>query len=320
MTDTDRLHLPLIAGEQALKHVTHNEALAVLDGIVQLVTEALDAVTPPTSPVPGATYAIGAGATSAWAGRDSELAVWTEGGWRFAAPWEGWRLWDKSTSALHVHHDDSWTPLVDLIPALQNLPLLGVNAEADTTNRLSVRSPAVLFNALEVAEGGTGDVRLNLNREGALDTATIVFQSAWSGRAEIGLAGTEDLSIKVSAGGSSFATAMTVSSSDAFVAFGSLFGSTPSFPAVDSGVLTVETGHVVPVPESGSSDSVDTIAGGFDGALLLLSGTDGNTLSFTTGSGNLRLGATRVLDAAEDCLLLARRGSLWLEISFADNG
>ena len=39
MTNTPRLALPVIEAAQAQKHVTHNEALALLDALIQLAVE-----------------------------------------------------------------------------------------------------------------------------------------------------------------------------------------------------------------------------------------------------------------------------------------
>ncbi|MBZ0164058.1 MAG: hypothetical protein K8H74_15255 [Notoacmeibacter sp.] len=44
----------------------------------------------------------------------------------------------------------------------------------------------------------TGDMRLVLNKAGAAQTASVVFQTGWSGRAEFGLSGDEDWRVKVS--------------------------------------------------------------------------------------------------------------------------
>ena len=60
---TARLDLPLIQPSQAQKHVTHNEALQVLDGLVQAALEETGANTPPFEPVTGTLYAIGPGPT-----------------------------------------------------------------------------------------------------------------------------------------------------------------------------------------------------------------------------------------------------------------
>ena len=58
MSDTsNRLALPLIAPSQAQKHVTHNEALALLDILVQLAVEEVQATTPPSAPQEGQVWA-----------------------------------------------------------------------------------------------------------------------------------------------------------------------------------------------------------------------------------------------------------------------
>ncbi|WP_338607361.1 hypothetical protein V6617_12895 [Pelagibacterium nitratireducens] len=93
-----------------------------------------------------------------------------------------------------------------------------------------------------------------------------------------------------------------------------------SFPTIAGGVLAAESGYVVPAPQSGTTDDIDTIEGGFDGAVLIVTGTAGNALTFRDGTGNLKLGGNRVLNAFEDALMLVRRGSDWIELSFSDNG
>lgn len=320
MADTARLKLPLIVGEQALKHITHNEAIQALDGLVHLVVEARSVGTPPVSPVVGDGYGIGAGATGDWAGEDGNIALWTDAGWRFATPTEGWVLWDKALGGLFVFDGVDWQSLAETLGVIQNLSMLGVNATADTTNKLTVRSNAILFNALEAADSGTGDMRLTLNRETGTGTASFVFQSSYSGRAEIGIAGNDDFSFKVSPDGTTFHTGMTIDKDEGFVTFNKLMGSEPSFPTVSAGVLAATTSYVVPAPEAGVVDDIDTISGGFDGAMLVVSGTSGITLTFADGTGNLKLGGTRVLDQFEDSLLLIRRGTDWIELAYANNG
>lgn len=81
---------------------------------------------------------------------------------------------------------------------------LGVNATADTTNRLAVASDASLFN-----HAGS-DHRLKINKNAAGNTASLLFQSNWSGRAEFGLAGDDDFRVKVSADGAAWHDALAI--------------------------------------------------------------------------------------------------------------
>ncbi|WP_338607363.1 DUF2793 domain-containing protein [Pelagibacterium nitratireducens] len=192
MSSTARLDLPLIASEQAQKHVTHNEALLLLDALVQIRLAGLAVIEPPVEPEAGDTYGIGVAATGAWEGRDGQLAAWSEGGWRFAEPAEGWLAWDIGGGQPVMFRAGNWAPLFNGVAGL------GVGTEPDATNRLAVRSEAALFTAIPDAEGGNGNVRLTLNKEDAADSATLIFQSGWSGRAEIGLAGDDDFTFKVS--------------------------------------------------------------------------------------------------------------------------
>ena len=75
---------------------------------------------------------------------------------------------------------------------------LGVSATPDATNRLSVSSPATLLN-----NAGAGH-QVKVNKATAGDTASLLFQTGFSGRAEMGTAGGDDFSIKVSADGTTF--------------------------------------------------------------------------------------------------------------------
>lgn len=314
MSSTARLDLPLIASEQAQKHVTHNEALLVLDALVQIRLAGLAEADPPAEPEAGATYGIGEMATGAWDGHAGKLAAWSAGGWRFAEPAEGWLAWDIAGAQPVMFRAGSWAPLFNGVAGL------GIGTDPDLTNRLAVRSEAALFTAIPGWDGGNGNVRLTLNKEDAADSATLIFQSGWSGRAEIGLAGNDDFAFKVSDDGADFKTAMSLEAGTGFVRFSSFAGSAVSFPTIAGGVLVAESGYVVPAPQSGTTDDVDTIDGGFDGAVLIVTGSAGKALTFRDGTGNLKLGADRVLDAFEDALMLVRRGSDWIELSFSSNG
>jgi len=62
MPDTStHLLLPYLLASQAQKHVTHNEALRLLDGLVQLAVLDRDLTTPPGRPADGDRYIVGIG-------------------------------------------------------------------------------------------------------------------------------------------------------------------------------------------------------------------------------------------------------------------
>ena len=203
---TPKLSLPLIQGAQAQKHVTHNEAIELLDMLTQLSVEAVGTTTPPTSANEGQTWVVGAGATGAWAGRDDDIASWRGGGWLFVSPKGGWHAWSKADDKFSVYFDGSWQDLPggSGTPDMNNLVGVGINATADATNKLAVAADATLLNH----DGGGHQLKLNKAATG--DTASLLYQSNWSGRAEMGLAGNDDFSLKVSADGSTFTEALRV--------------------------------------------------------------------------------------------------------------
>jgi hypothetical protein len=186
-----RLALPFILPAQAQKHVTHNEALTRLDLLTQLTVMAFGATQPPSLPGEGEIWALGPGASGAWAGHDGDLAAWIGESWQFITPDPGWRA--ASGGDLRIWTGSAWTALT--AANLENVPGLGVNTGFDATNRLSVSAPATLLSH----EGA--DHQLKINKAAPGDTASLLFQSDWSGRAEMGLTGSDDFAIKVSADG-----------------------------------------------------------------------------------------------------------------------
>ena len=91
MPDTSHaLSLPLIQPSQAQKHVTHNEALRILDAVVQLVVIAADQSGPPTAPQSGDRYIVAPPGVGAWLGHDGDIAVYADAAWSFITPLPGW--------------------------------------------------------------------------------------------------------------------------------------------------------------------------------------------------------------------------------------
>lgn len=107
-SSSDRLALPLLAPGQAQKEMTHNEALARLDMLVQPVVVAVAPAAVPADPRPGECWIVGSGASGAWAGQDDAVAVWTAGGWRFAAAFEGMKVWSLADGVTVVRRSDGW--------------------------------------------------------------------------------------------------------------------------------------------------------------------------------------------------------------------
>jgi hypothetical protein len=202
MTATPRLSLPLLAAGQAQKHVTHNDALTRLDALVHLTVDSRSQTVPPAVPTELSACIIPPGATGVFSGRTDQIALFEDGGWLFLTPRPGWQVWVVDEAEHNLWTGTEWrrdSPLSSL-----GASLWGVNGTADVTTRFVVQAPASLFN-----HDGAGH-QLKLNKAAAGETASLLFQDGYSGRAEIGLAGDDDLHCKVSADGSAWAEALTV--------------------------------------------------------------------------------------------------------------
>ncbi|UAK23998.1 DUF2793 domain-containing protein [Sphingomonas nostoxanthinifaciens] len=90
---TARFAFPLLEPGQAQKELYHNEALALLDAVVQPVAQTIGDDAPPAAPAPDQSWIVGAAPTGDWAGHADAFATWTDGGWRFVAAVEGMTAW-----------------------------------------------------------------------------------------------------------------------------------------------------------------------------------------------------------------------------------
>ncbi len=80
---TPRLSLPYVAAGQAQKHITVNEGLSRLDGLVQLTVESRQVAAQPTTPDDGAVHILPASPTGPdWSGQASGLLMRFEAGRR----------------------------------------------------------------------------------------------------------------------------------------------------------------------------------------------------------------------------------------------
>jgi hypothetical protein len=241
MPSTTNLALPFLEAGQAQKHVTLNEALRLLDAIVQLAVGGVSVV-PPAGPADGERHIVGAGAAGAFAGHENEIAAYQDGAWIFLAPRPGWRAWNAGEGTLLVWTGVAWNEVSaggdvtgpesgvadgDIAvfdgatgKAIKkergSISYLGVGSSPDATdtdhsNRLIVRANRALFHAITAAETpGTGDMQVQLSKESVGNTASFFFSTNFSGRAEFGLVGSDEFMLKVSANGGAWLQALVV--------------------------------------------------------------------------------------------------------------
>lgn len=240
--NTPRLTLPLIQQGQAQKHVTHNEALAVLDALVQPVARDADRTGPPESPAEGDVHIVAAGAVDDWFGREGAIAVFFNNGWTFQAPASGWSMHVEALGRTMTFDGTTWAS-----GGAGVIETLGVNATADLTNRLSVSAASTLLNN----EGS--DHRLVVNKATEGDTASLLFQTGFGGRAEMGTTGDDRFAIKVSADGGTWSEALVFDAATGAPSFPAL----PHFKATSTGGWSEIAGTDTDLP----FDVVDTDPG-----------------------------------------------------------
>ena len=218
---TARLSLPYLAAGQMQKHVTLNAALTRLDALLQTAVVSWTTTTQPVAPFDGDLYILPPNAEgTTWSGRPAgALMRFEAGGWSAVSTPVGLVALVLDTAVMVIRGEDGWAPLGRRLGELQGLSRLGLGTTADAANPLAVKSNAALFTARGVSEGGDGDLRLTLNKDAADDVLSLLFQSGYGGRAELGLIGDDDLSLKVSVDGSTWRRAFGVDRATGRIAF-----------------------------------------------------------------------------------------------------
>lgn len=265
-----KLSLPYLLPNQAQKHVTLNDSLRRLDAIVQLSVISSELTTPPDNPEEGDRYLVGPESAGEWTGADGQVAAFQDGAWAFYTPQAGWIAWEEAASKLLVWDGQSWGDVGGSDQG-ESPEMLGINASPDSYNRLSVRSAASLLS-----HEGAGH-QLKINKASAADTASVLFQTGWSGRAEIGLTGSDDFLVKTSPDGQSFRPALLARSSDGFVGIGTW---SPTAPLHVAGAIRVGVVTDAELPDAGAVGV---------GTLLFLE-TSGGSIELVYSDGAARRG------------------------------
>lgn len=308
MVTTPHLAVALVEQAQAQKEVTVNQAFARIDALLNTGAQSRSIATPPSSPVDGDVYIVAASPTGDWAGQADKIAYYY-GIWRFITPLEGATLWVNDEDLLYSYNGTSWV-LANNPSEFQNLTMLGINATADSTNKLSVASGAVLFN-----HNGS-NIQTKLNKNSATDTASFLFQTGFSGRAEFGTVGDDNFTLKVSPDGSTWKDALKIIAATGRVAFksiatgilaaGSTQGTATALTASFNEVATVASGQgvLLPAPEAGD--------------FLLVANQGANALNIYPASGhsinNLSANTAQSLSVDARSIFFATSASKWYSL------
>lgn len=308
MATTNHLGIALVEQSQSQKEVTVNQAFVRLDAVLNNGAKSKAVSTPPGSPAQGDLYIVGASPTGDWSGQAGMLAYYDQL-WRFIAPNEGMSLWVNDEDLFYSYNGTGWV-LSSNPTEFENLTKLGVNATADATNKFSVASSAVLFN-----HNGAG-MQAKLNKNSASDTASFLFQTGFSGRAEFGTIGDNNITLKVSPDGSSWFSVLKMIASTGRMAIksiatsisaaGSSQGTATALTASFNEVTTVSAsqGVVLPSPEAGE--------------LVLVANQGANALNVYPASGHSinTLSANAALSVGSDTrkLFFAVTSSKWYAV------
>jgi len=198
MSDTStHLGLPYLLAAQAQKHVTHNEALRLLDAMVQLSVLDRTRTAPPASPADGDRHLVASGATGLWAGWDLNVAFWVDGSWLRLVPRQGWLVWIAVEQAFVVWNGTAWDPVG--VPQDVSDAIFSLVNDADPTKK-------ALFSLSGITTGTTRTFTLpNSSSELAILAGTQTFTGNKTFSGTLTASGT----VTVSAASASIGTATT---------------------------------------------------------------------------------------------------------------
>jgi hypothetical protein len=271
MSRSPRLDLPFVLPQQAQKHLTVNDAMRRLDVVVQTAVVSATLAKEPATARAGDLYILPASATGTrWATmKPGALALFEDGGFVEMAAVAGQIAYVADSGAFLLFDGAGWT---DRPFRPRQADRFAVNADPSDANRLTVAADSELLTH-DARTPGSGDARKVINKAQAARTASVLFQSGWSGRAEIGLTGSDDLTFRVSADGASFRDALRISAGNGRVAIAR--GEAP--------VCALDVGGPVRVA-SYAKAALPSAAGGAGQIVYVSDETGGGVLAFSDGS------------------------------------
>ncbi|WP_082505360.1 DUF2793 domain-containing protein [Aureimonas sp. Leaf324] len=215
MSTSPRLSLPLLMPQQAQRHLTLNDAFRLLDVLVQTAVVSDTLAVEPTDAREGDLFILPPSATGPRWGtmRPGALALVENGGFVEMQPVPGQIAYVAARRALVLFDGETWSagPF-----AASETERLSINAAPTEANRLTVAADAELLT-FDARTPGTGDARKVINRQDTNRVAAVLFQTGFSGRAEIGLLGDERFAVRVSTDGASFRPVLTARPADGFL-------------------------------------------------------------------------------------------------------
>jgi hypothetical protein len=195
MTESTNFKVPFISPSQAQKHVTHNDAIEVIDSLIQRLAKDSSLSSPPASPAQGDIYIIASSpaATGLWSGQENSLARFDGSVWKFSVPQDGWQVYDQTSGNFMIFGGTSWSQMqvtspYDLVMSFGAVPTSSQVIETIAIVR-DLAFPADLAGSVgTIGTNPTASFVLSLQDDGVefatvtVDTAG-VFTFATSGNA-----------------------------------------------------------------------------------------------------------------------------------------
>lgn len=110
---TNRLKLPLLVPNQSGKEITHNEAMVIIDNLLQnhVISKSLN--TPPNESLTGDIYIVADNGINDWLDKDEQLAIF-DNGWRFVGPINGMMFYILDENCFYVYNGE-WLKLESVV-------------------------------------------------------------------------------------------------------------------------------------------------------------------------------------------------------------
>lgn len=115
--ETSRFLLPLLAAGQAQKELFHNEALILVDFLLNPVVESIASDPQALNPQTGQSWLVGSDPVSEWSGHQDDIAGWSDNGWIFIRPLEFLEISISASGVSAVYHGAWQIPEVVVDPA-----------------------------------------------------------------------------------------------------------------------------------------------------------------------------------------------------------
>ncbi|TIU02344.1 MAG: DUF2793 domain-containing protein [Mesorhizobium sp.] len=109
MTTSNRLGITELAETQNSRHVTVNEAIAILEAFAGFIqAKSVGDNAPPGSPAEGDIYVVGTAGTGAFSGHNEAVALYSNASWIFISPIEGFLAFAQDDNAYYRYDGADW--------------------------------------------------------------------------------------------------------------------------------------------------------------------------------------------------------------------